>query len=75
MGGLLANLLSKLAANVSHGLSPLCYLKAQNHKLKQSKVSLSVVLSQALWNKPVVPGILQAETRESQFQNQASLVN
>lgn len=55
--------------------SPLCYLKAQNHQLKQSKVSLSVVLSQALWNKPVVPGILQAETRESQFQNQASLVN
>lgn len=47
--------------------SPLCYLKAQNHKLKQSKVSLSVVLSQALWNKPAVPGIYKLRQESHNF--------
>lgn len=55
-GGLLVNLFSKLVVNFGHGLSLLCYLKAQNNKLKQSKLHLSVVsnkkkISQVLWSQ------------------------
>lgn len=63
--GLLVNLFSKLVVNFGHGLSSLCYLKVQNNKLKQSKLSLSVVSNKKKSTKLCGPRHFQAEKRES----------
>lgn len=65
IGGLLVNLFSKLVVNFGHGLSSLCYLKVQNNKLKQSKLSLSVVSNKKKSTKLCGPRHFQAEKRES----------